>query len=58
MIHPSELLALRAISVRSMPREIKINGPSRLVYDPHNCILSCGARLVIEADASSIEVVR
>jgi hypothetical protein len=38
-------------------REIRINGPSRLVYDPAKRILSCGARLVIEAESGSVEIV-
>ncbi len=28
-------------------KEITINGPCRLIYDPHKPILKCGARLVI-----------
>lgn len=39
-------------------REVAINGPSKLVYDAHNRIMKCGARLVLEADADSVEVVR
>jgi hypothetical protein len=38
-------------------REIRINGPSRLVYDPAKRILNCGARLVIEAESGSVEIV-
>jgi hypothetical protein len=36
---------------------IRINGPSRLVYDPAKRILSCGARLVIEVESGSVEIV-
>lgn len=38
--------------------EIKINEPCRLVYSPHEPILGCGARLVIEAPDGSVEIVR
>lgn len=39
-------------------REIKINGPCKLVYSPSKAILKCGARLVLEASSGSVEVVR
>ncbi len=32
-------------------RSAKIEGPSTLVYDPHNKILPCGARLAIKTEA-------
>ena len=31
-------------------REIEIDGPSRLIYNPAKPILNCGARLVIETE--------
>jgi hypothetical protein len=38
--------------------EIEIVGPCRLVYSPKKPILKCGARLVLEAEAGAIKVVR
>ncbi len=38
--------------------EVKINGPSRLVYTPQGRILKCGARLVLEAALDDIEIVK
>ncbi len=38
--------------------EIVINGPSHLVYNPRVPIMSCGARLVLLADYSAVEIVR
>lgn len=29
---------------------ISIDGPSNLVYNPHNKLLNCGARLVLETE--------
>ena len=54
---------IRVASSRNDPKpryakEIKINGPSRLVYSPEGAILKCGARLVIEAIAGTVEIVR
>lgn len=36
--------------------EIEIVGPARLVYDPENKILRCGARLVLEC--ADVKVIR
>jgi hypothetical protein len=38
-------------------REVRILGPSRLIYDPAQCILKCGARLALQT-AATVEVVR
>lgn len=38
--------------------EVHLTQPCRLVYSPHEPILRCGARLVLEAPAHSVEVVR
>lgn len=37
--------------------EVNIKGPCRLVYDPHETMLRCGARLALVVDFSDIEVV-
>jgi hypothetical protein len=39
-------------------REIKINGPSRLIYNNEKAILRCGARMVLETETGSVEIVR
>lgn len=36
--------------------QIKINGPSELIYDPTGAILSCGARLVLKTTTGSVEI--
>lgn len=38
-------------------REIKINGPSELVYSPSCPIMSCGARLVLKTE-SEVDILR
>jgi hypothetical protein len=35
-------------------RSLKINGPSKLLYDPSKPILKCGARLVIITEAEHV----
>jgi len=37
-------------------RELKIVGPARLVYDPRERIMRCGARLVLEC--ADVEITR
>lgn len=39
-------------------REVKINGPSTLIYSPSKKILACGARLVLQTTMDAIEVIR
>ncbi|HYT46494.1 MAG TPA: hypothetical protein VEP90_29460 [Methylomirabilota bacterium] len=36
-------------------KELVINGPCKLMYDPHKPILKCGARLVIETESEYIK---
>ncbi len=38
--------------------EIAINGPSKLIYHPHDPIMKCGARLILMADYDAVEIVR
>lgn len=37
--------------------EVEIEGPSRVVYSPHEPVLPCGARLVITTEAK-VKVVK
>lgn len=37
--------------------EVLINGPSRVIYSPHEHLLPCGARLVIATEAE-VEIIR
>lgn len=32
--------------------EVEIEGPSRMIYSPHEPILPCGARLVVATEAN------
>lgn len=54
---------IRIARTRSDPKpqyahEIRINGPSRLLYSPGKPILRCGARLVLETAEGNVEVVK
>lgn len=53
---PIRIARTRSDRSPTYAREIRIDGPSRLVYDPNRAILNCGARLVLVADR--VEVVR
>lgn len=55
---PIRIARTRSDSAPRYAKEIKINGPSKLVYHPHGMLLKCGARLVIEAENGSVEIVR
>lgn len=41
----------------SYAHEVQINGPSRVIYSPHEPLLPCGARLVIATEAE-VEIIR
>lgn len=38
--------------------EIRINGPSTLIYSPTKAILACGARLVLQTAMEAVEILR
>jgi len=38
--------------------EVEITGPCRLIYKPHNTLLHCGARLVLEVKLEDITIIR
>lgn len=38
--------------------EITISGPSRLIYQPDEPVLSCGARLVLETETGNVKIIR
>lgn len=42
----------------SYAREIRIMGPSRLIYNASNPLLKCGARMVLEAEPDDVQVIR
>lgn len=56
-IAPIRIAKSRSDKKPQYAHEITITGASRLLYSPDKPILSCGARLVIEASMGTVQVV-